>query len=42
MVASGKVKVVLDSEFPLTEAAAAHARIEALDHIGKIVLKVQA
>ena len=42
MVALGKVKVVLDSEFPLTEAAAAHARIEAPDHIGKIVLKVQA
>ena len=41
MVASGKVKVVLDSEFPLTDAAAAHARIEAPDHIGKIVLKVQ-
>jgi NADPH2:quinone reductase len=42
LVAAGKVKVVLDSEFPMIEAAAAHARIEAPGHIGKIVLKVQA
>jgi len=31
---------VMDSEFPLAEAAAAHARMEASEHIGKIVLKV--
>jgi NADPH2:quinone reductase len=41
MVANGAVKVVLDSEFPLTEAPAAHWRIEALGHVGKIVLKVE-
>jgi NADPH2:quinone reductase len=41
MVASGAVKVILDSEFPLTEAPAAHWRIEAPGHIGKIVLKVE-
>jgi NADPH:quinone reductase-like Zn-dependent oxidoreductase len=41
MVASGAVKVVLDSEFPLTEAPAAHWRIEAPGHVGKIVLKVE-
>ena len=41
MVASGAVKVVLDSEFPLPEAPAAHWRIEAPGHIGKIVLKVE-
>lgn len=41
MVASGAVKVVIDSEFPLTEAPAAHWRIEAPGHIGKIVLKVE-
>jgi NADPH:quinone reductase-like Zn-dependent oxidoreductase len=29
---------VIDSTFPLAEAAAAHARMEASDHIGKIVL----
>jgi len=41
MVASGAVKVVIDSEFPLTEAPAAHWRIEAPGHIGKIVMKVE-
>ena len=41
MVASGAVKVVIDSEFPLAEAPAAHWRIEAPGHIGKIVLKVE-
>ncbi len=35
------VKVVIDSEFPLHEAPAAHWRIEAPGHIGKIVLKVE-
>ena len=29
----------MDSEFPLDEAAAAHARLEQSTHIGKIVLK---
>jgi NADPH2:quinone reductase len=38
LVASGKVKVVIDSTFPLREAAAAHARMESSQHIGKIVL----
>jgi NADPH:quinone reductase len=41
MIASGAVGVVMDSEFPLTEAAAAHWRIEADGHVGKIVLKVE-
>ena len=41
MVASGAVKVVIDSEFSLTEAPAAHWRIEAPEHIGKIVMKVE-
>lgn len=36
----GKVAPVMDSEYPLTEAAAAHAHMEAGGHIGKIVLKV--
>ena len=31
---------VIDSEFPLEEAAAAHALMESSGHIGKIVLKV--
>ncbi|MDJ0824730.1 MAG: NAD(P)H-quinone oxidoreductase [Rhodobacter sp.] len=37
---SGRVAPVMDSEFPLDQAAAAHARMESSAHIGKIVLKV--
>lgn len=40
LYASGRIKPVMDSEFPLAEAAAAHARMEASEHIGKIVLKI--
>jgi NADPH2:quinone reductase len=40
LIVSGKVKPVMDSTFPLTQAAAAHARIETSAHIGKIVLTV--
>jgi putative PIG3 family NAD(P)H quinone oxidoreductase len=40
LISSGKVKPVMDSTFPLTEAAAAHARMESSAHIGKIVLTV--
>ena len=38
LVAAGKVKPVIDSTFPLTQASAAHARLESSAHIGKIVL----
>jgi NADPH2:quinone reductase len=38
LLASGRVRPVIDSTFPLTEAAAAHARMEESGHIGKIVL----
>lgn len=41
MIAAGKFKVVIDSEYPLSQAPAAHWRIEAPGHIGKIVLKVE-
>ena len=41
MVAAGKVKPVIDSEFGLLDAASAHARIEAPGHVGKIVMKVE-
>lgn len=37
-VREGKLRPVMDSRFPLAEAAAAHARMEAGEHIGKIVL----
>jgi putative PIG3 family NAD(P)H quinone oxidoreductase len=35
----GRLKPVIDSTFPLDEAAKAHARMEAGEHIGKIVLE---
>ncbi|HYE47607.1 MAG TPA: NAD(P)H-quinone oxidoreductase [Caulobacter sp.] len=37
-VAAGKVKAVVDRTFPLAEAAAAHAYLEAGAHVGKVVL----
>ncbi|PAU97472.1 NAD(P)H-quinone oxidoreductase [Paracoccus salipaludis] len=40
MIAAGKLRPVMDAEFALEEAAAAHAHMEAGDHIGKIVLRV--
>ncbi|MFN3623293.1 MAG: NAD(P)H-quinone oxidoreductase [Hyphomicrobium sp.] len=39
LIAGKRIKVVIDATFPLREAAAAHARIDA-DHVGKIVLTV--
>jgi NADPH2:quinone reductase len=35
-----RLKPVIDSTFPLSEAAAAHARMESGAHVGKIVLEV--
>lgn len=40
LIAAGRVAPVMDSEFPLDQAAAAHARMESSAHVGKIVLKV--
>ncbi len=40
LVAAGKIRPVIDSTFPLAEAAASHARMESSQHIGKIVLTV--
>jgi NADPH2:quinone reductase len=37
-IEAGGVKIVVDSTFPLTQAAAAHARMETNAHVGKIVL----
>ncbi len=39
-VEAGRLKPVIDKVFPLKEAASAHARMEAGDHVGKIVLVV--
>ena len=41
LLESGRIKPLIDSTFPLAQAAEAHRRIEA-DHIGKIVLTVTA
>lgn len=40
MVAAGRLKPVIDAVFPLAEAAAAHARMESGEHVGKIVLEI--
>ena len=39
-VASGRLRPVIDSTFPLSKAGKAHSRMEAGDHVGKIVLVV--
>jgi putative PIG3 family NAD(P)H quinone oxidoreductase len=39
-VEGNRLKPVMDETFPLEQAAAAHARMEAGDHVGKIVLTV--
>ena len=39
-IEAGKLRPIIDSGFPLAEAAKAHARIDAADHLGKIVLTV--
>lgn len=40
LLAAGKVNVVMDSTFPLAQAADAHRRLETGQHIGKVVLTV--
>jgi NADPH2:quinone reductase len=40
LIEAGTVKVVIDSTYPLAEAAKAHARMETNAHVGKIVLTV--
>jgi NADPH:quinone reductase len=40
LLASGRIRPVMDRVFPLEDAAGAHARMESSAHIGKIVLKV--
>ena len=39
-VEGGRLKPVIDATFPLEQADAAHARMEAGNHVGKIVLEV--
>ena len=40
LIAEGALRPVMDTIFPLADAAAAHARMEAGAHVGKIVLEV--
>ncbi len=40
LVEGGQLRPVVDSKFPLDRAAEAHARMEAGDHVGKLVLEV--
>jgi NADPH:quinone reductase-like Zn-dependent oxidoreductase len=40
LVKSGRVAPVIDEVFPLEQAAAAHARLEAGEQLGKIVLRI--
>ena len=40
LIASGNVKVIMDSTYPLAQAADAHRRMETSQHVGKIVLTV--
>jgi NADPH:quinone reductase len=40
LFAQGKLKVVMDSTFPLAKASDAHRRLETSQHVGKIVLTV--
>jgi NADPH2:quinone reductase len=37
-VATGKLKVVIDKTFPLSQAAAAHEHIESRQAFGRVVL----
>lgn len=41
LIASGRVRPVIDSRFPLEQAARAHASLEASEHIGKLLLDVR-
>jgi NADPH:quinone reductase len=40
ILSAGRCLPIIDKVFPLLSAADAHRRMEAGDHIGKIVLKV--
>ena len=40
MLDSGRIAPIIHSTFPLTQAAQAHAALEAGDHVGKFVLTV--
>ncbi|MEP9352491.1 NAD(P)H-quinone oxidoreductase [Xanthobacter sp. KR7-65] len=41
LIADGRFRPVVDATFPLSDAAGAHARMDASAHVGKIVLTVE-
>ena len=41
LFADGRLKPLIDSSYPLSEAARAHERMEANENLGKIVLRVR-
>ncbi|HSR55485.1 MAG TPA: zinc-binding dehydrogenase, partial [Alphaproteobacteria bacterium] len=40
LIEEGRIRPIVDSVFPLNEAARAHARMESSAHMGKIVLRI--
>ena len=40
LVEAGRVKPLVDKVFPLSEAAAAHERMESGEQLGKIILRI--
>ncbi|MET0363488.1 MAG: zinc-binding dehydrogenase, partial [Sphingobium sp.] len=40
LVEDGSLRAVMDRSFPMADAAAAHARMDAGEHVGKIVLEI--
>jgi NADPH:quinone reductase-like Zn-dependent oxidoreductase len=40
-VSTGQLRPVIDSSFPLQEAAMAHQRMQSSQHIGKIALTLE-
>jgi len=40
-LSAGQIKPIIDKTYPLADAAAAHARMEGSDHIGKLILTVK-
>ncbi|MBM3505091.1 MAG: NAD(P)H-quinone oxidoreductase [Alphaproteobacteria bacterium] len=40
LIESGRIRAVIDTVYPLAEAAKAHARLESNAHVGKVMLEV--
>lgn len=40
LIEAGDVRPIIDSVFPITEAAEAHRKVEASEHVGKVIMRV--